>query len=161
MHRAESSATPAGQSPLVLTSATTIVEPAAGVDTQAEARSAREVWLGSPAGYLRHSSPSPTVQQPLPAPVVRDDPKPPALASNLAVTGTAVPVRTQVQIRRRIEDLCHGYAREVEVIPEPNNHLLIRIKAFSAAAEGQIGNQVRKLPDLKPYQVTLEITTAS
>lgn len=60
-------------------------------------------------------------------------------------------------LAQRIETVCGGAARNVEVHLCSANSLYIRVHAPNAAVGQQLGARILKMPELKPYQVSLEV----
>lgn len=73
-----------------------------------------------------------------------------------SVLSSAVPRMLQ----QRIERVCTGQARDVQVVPESSNSLLVRMKVRNIATGQQVGQKVLSLPELAPYQVKLEVQIA-
>jgi hypothetical protein len=63
-------------------------------------------------------------------------------------------------LQQRIERVCTGQARDVQVVPESSNSLLVRMKVRNIATGQQVGQKVLSLPELAPYQVKLEVQIA-
>jgi hypothetical protein len=64
------------------------------------------------------------------------------------------------QLRSRIEAVCAGAAREVEVTAGTENNLRIRLKVASEPEAARLSEKVLGLPELAPYDVTLDVQVA-
>jgi hypothetical protein len=68
-------------------------------------------------------------------------------------------VEFAARLKRRVEVVCGGAAKGVEVHVRSATSLLICLKAPSTAVGEQLAGKVLSLPELGPYQVDLEVKT--
>jgi hypothetical protein len=59
-------------------------------------------------------------------------------------------------VQQKIATACHKKVQDVEVSPLSKTELLIRVKAHNKDEADHIANQIFQMPELTPYQVSLE-----
>ncbi|HXG12286.1 MAG TPA: BON domain-containing protein [Gemmataceae bacterium] len=64
------------------------------------------------------------------------------------------------QLRSRIEAVCEGATRGVDVIIKSENSLGIRIKILRSTDAPRLSEKILNLPELAPYDVSLEVEVA-
>lgn len=117
------------------------------------------VTTGRPAGSARPlmvaAAPSRPGEQPL-------APRPVATAPGSVQvvqapsTSSAINGRVQKMLQQRIETCCTGLARNVQVEMRSGDSVVVRLKASNGETAQQAATRIMKLPELKPYQVSLE-----
>jgi hypothetical protein len=71
-----------------------------------------------------------------------------------------MPANVQRMLQQRIEQAAHG-AWDVQVLPQSSNSVLVRMRVRNTSAGQQLGQRIMNLPDLKPYQVKMEVQVGS
>jgi hypothetical protein len=81
-------------------------------------------------------------------------------AQAAAAPPAIMPANVQRMLQQRIEQAAHG-AWDVQVVPQSSNSVLVRMRVRNTSAGQQLGQRIMNLPDLKPYQVKMEVQVGS
>jgi hypothetical protein len=64
---------------------------------------------------------------------------------------------TQTKLQQRIAGVCGKSAKDVEVTTNAGKSLLIRVQATNAAEGEKLSDLIFRIPELAPYEVSLDI----
>lgn len=164
-----------------LTSTNTLVLPRSPLETTSNVQGSpplnpvsglepRTILTPTPSASQRPAMPAPQKIEPAPTRTV--NPPKPAGTTSVApyvsrgtVTFDDVPPPAPVQtapqplaqLRSRIEAACAGVGRDVEIVSQSGNALKIQLKVSEAIDAPKVSEKILNLPELAPYEVSLEV----